>query len=177
MNKNKSVVPGLGLVALGIVFLAGQFIEFDGRFFLSLLGIGFIVWSLLSRTPGLLIPGGILSGIGLGIVLIESTWTSALNSDLEGAFFLLSFAAGWFSIILFSKLFFNVTHWWPAIPGGIMALIGVAVWTDGILLETIGSVGRFWPIILIVIGFSAIWKQFKSDEDSYEKQPESWQIG
>lgn len=170
-EKNKSVVSGLGLVALGIVFLVSQYIEIDGRFFVSLLGLGFIVWSVIGRSSGLLIPGGILSGIGLGIVLTESSFAASLNGDGGGALFMLAFAAGWFSIPVLAKLFFNDYQLWPVIPGGIMALIGIGILTDGILLDVIGSVGQFWPVILIVIGFSAIWKQFKEDDAGYEKQP------
>ena len=168
MKKNNSVVSGLGLVALGFVFLVSQFVEFNGQFFVLLIGLGFIVWSLISRKQGLLIPGGILSGIGAGIAFAETSWATG---DLEGSLFMLSFAAGWFSIILLTKMFFNELQLWPAFPGGIMALIGVAVLTDGVLLDTLGSVGQFWPVILIVIGFSAMWKQFRDDEAGYEKQP------
>ena len=160
-EKNKSVVSGLGLVALGVVFLVSQYIEIDGRFFVSLLGLGFIIWSVIGRSSGLLIPGGILSGIGLGIVLTESSLANSLGGNGEGSLFMLAFAAGWFSIPVLAKLFFNDFHWWPVIPGSIMALIGIGILTDGILLNVIGSVGQFWPVILIVIGFSAIWKQFK----------------
>ncbi len=178
MNKNnKSVVSGIGLIALGIVFLVTQYIDFDGRFFVLLLGLGFILWSIVSRSSGLLIPGGILSGIGTGIVLTESALAANLSGDGEGSLFMLGFAAGWFLIPVLAKVFFNDYHLWPVIPGSIMALIGVAVLTDGVLLEMIGSVGQFWPVILIVIGFSAIWKQFKEDEDDYEKQPKEWQAG
>lgn len=179
MNKNKSVFSGLGLIVLGAVFMVSQFVEIDGRFFLPLLGLGFIGWSVLSRTQGLLIPGGILSGIGLGVVLAESAWAVRLEGDLEGSLFLLGFAAGWVSIVVLTKLFFNEFQWWPLIPGGIMALIGVGILTDGVLLETVGSIGKMWPLILIAIGVSSVWKQFKNadDEDDFEKQPEGWQAG
>ncbi|MEM9773416.1 MAG: hypothetical protein AAF902_02465 [Chloroflexota bacterium] len=178
MNKNNSVFSGLGLIGLGVIFLVSQYVEFDGRFFLSLLGLGFIGWALLTRKQGLLIPGGILSGIGLGIVLSESAFAVRFEGDMEGSLFFLGFAAGWASIIVLTKLFFNEFQWWPLIPGGIMALIGIGIMTDGVLLDIIGSVGQWWPVILIVIGLSAIWKQFKNDDDdNYEKQPEGWQAG
>ncbi|MEM8857713.1 MAG: hypothetical protein AAGD96_05300 [Chloroflexota bacterium] len=178
MNKNNAAVSGLGLIALGIVFLVSQFVDFDGRFFLSALGLGFIGWAILGRSKGLLVPGGILSGIGLGVILTESSWVAGFDGDLEGSLFMLGFAAGWLSITVLSTIFFGDVQWWPLIPGGIMALIGVGIMTDGVLLDAIGSIGQMWPLILIVIGVSTIWKQFRKDENAqFEKQPKNWQAG
>ncbi|MEM9775883.1 MAG: hypothetical protein AAF902_15005 [Chloroflexota bacterium] len=181
MNKNNSIVSGVGLVALGAIFMVSQFVEFNGLFFLLLLGLGFIGWSVLGRNKGLMIPGGILFGIGLGTILDETALSATLGGDAGGGLFLIGFAIGWFLITALTKLFFNDFQWWPLIPGGIMAIIGVGLITDGALLTTIGSVGRWWPLILIVIGVSIIWSQFRKDEEaalkdkddlSYEKGPE-----
>ena len=181
MNKNNSVVSGIGLVALGVIFLISQFVEFNGLYFLLLLGLGFIGWSVIGRNKGLMIPGGILFGIGLGTVLNESAFATRLEGDAEGALFLLGFAVGWFLITVLTKLFFNDFQWWPMIPGGIMALIGLGLLTDGALLQTIGSIGRWWPLILIAIGISIVWSQFRKDDAEalkdnddigYEKGPE-----
>ncbi|MEM8859996.1 MAG: hypothetical protein AAGD96_16830 [Chloroflexota bacterium] len=180
MNRNNSVVTGIGLVALGIVFLISQFVNFNGLFFLLLLGLGFIGWGILGRTKGLLIPGGILFGIGLGTVLNETPFAARLEGDAEGALFLIGFAIGWASITVLTKLFFNDFQWWPLIPGGIMAVIGLGLLTDGALLESVGSIGRWWPLILIAIGVSIVWKQFRQDDEQskpdddfgYEKGPE-----
>ena len=104
-----------------------------------------------------------------------------LEGEAEGALFLLGFAVGWVSITILTKLFFGEFQWWPLIPGGIMGLISLGLLTDGALLETIGTVGRWWPLILIAIGISIVWQQFRKedtqafseeDEIGYEKGPE-----
>ena len=175
MNKKNPVNSGIGLVALGVLFLAFQFIDFDGFLVLPALGIGFIAWAFLSRKKGLLIPGGILSGIALGVTLSESALASGLGGNVDDGLFLLGFAAGWFAIAALNLLFFGETQLWPLIPGGLLALIGVGVMTDGVILDMLTHAGRLWPIILIVIGLSIAWKQYQSNADAdfvYEKSPE-----
>ncbi|MFT5196388.1 MAG: hypothetical protein ACI85U_003420 [Candidatus Promineifilaceae bacterium] len=172
--KKKNPLAGFGLIVLGMVFLVSQYVNVDGFLVLPALGIGFIGWSILSRNKGLMIPGGIMSGIALGSILAESTLATRLEGDAGGALFMLSFAAGWFVITILTFLFFNDFQWWPLIPGGIMALIGVGILSDGVLLDVLGQVGRFWPIILIAIGLSIVWKQFAKPDQSdvdYEKSP------
>lgn len=175
MNKKNPVSSGIGLVALGILFLAFQFVDFEGYLVLPALGIGFIAWAILGSKKGLLIPGGILSGIALGVIMSESVLASRLGGDTDGALFMLGFSAGWFVITAFTLLFFNDYQWWPMIPGTIMGLIGVGILTDGVLLDLLGYAGRFWPVILIVIGLSIVLKQFQQEETgefAYEKSPE-----
>ena len=41
-----------------------------------------------------------------------------------------------------------VRHWWPLIPGGIMALIG-AVLLSGRVMD---DVLRWWPLVLVTVG-------------------------
>ena len=79
MNRSNSVVTGIGLVALGLIFLVSQFVEFNGLYFLLLLGLGFIGWAVIGRNKGLIIPGGILFGIGLGTVLNETPFATRLR--------------------------------------------------------------------------------------------------
>ncbi|MFK7802724.1 MAG: hypothetical protein AB8G95_13900 [Anaerolineae bacterium] len=175
MKKKNPVVSGIGLVILGMVFLVSQYVDFDGFLVLPAMGIGFIAWSILSRNKGLMIPGGILSGIALGSILSESVLATRLEGDADGGLFMLGFAAGWFAITILTLVFFGDFQWWPMIPGGIMALIGVGIFTDGVVLDLLGQVGRLWPLILVVIGLSIVWKHFSETEDCevvYEKSPE-----
>ena len=175
MKKKNSVVSGFGLIVLGSVFLLSQYVDFDGYLVLPALGIGFIAWSILGRNKGLMIPGGIMSGIALGSILAESALATRLEGDAAGGLFMLGFAAGWVAITVLTLLFFGDFQWWPLIPGGIMALIGIGIFTDGVLLELLGQIGRFWPVILIAIGLSIIWKRFSEDQQldiPYEKSPE-----
>jgi hypothetical protein len=151
---------GIVLIIIGAIALLGQFLAQFNMTYLILpgLGLGFIAWGILTRKAGLLIPGGILSGIGLGVVLSDSI-SSGAESEMGGAVFLLSFAAGWGLITLLSAIFTDETHWWPLIPGGIMAAIGAALLIGDSALTVLEFVGRTWPILLIAIGVYLIWRQ------------------
>ena len=46
----------------------------------------------------------------------------------------------------------------------------------GVILDILGQAGRLWPVILIVIGLSIVWKRFSESESEecetpYEKSP------
>jgi hypothetical protein len=121
-GRRNNLGVGIGLIAIGSLLVLGNIFEW-GIFLVLLLGLVFIAWGIATRTAGLLIPGGILSGIGTGIALQELL--PIANDDLNGGIFLLSFAAGWFSIVVLSRLFTRDPQWWALIPGGIMSFIGV----------------------------------------------------
>jgi len=121
-GRRNNLGVGIGLIAIGTLLVLGNIFEL-GIFLVLLLGLVFIAWGITTRTAGLLIPGGILSGIGTGIALAQLL--PITNNDLSGGIFLLSFALGWFSIVVLSRLFTREPQWWALIPGGIMAGIGM----------------------------------------------------
>ncbi|MCX8095726.1 MAG: hypothetical protein N3D74_06030, partial [Caldisericia bacterium] len=70
----------LGKLFLGsILLLAGTFMilanifkfSIFGILFLPSLGLLFIIWSIISKEKELLIPGGIIEGVGLGVLFID----------------------------------------------------------------------------------------------------------
>ena len=146
-------IAGIALIAIGVLVLVAQFSKSEllGLLFLPGLGLIFLLWGSAVRSVGLLIPGGVLSGIGLGAYLMEGP-LSYLEDEAEGAVFLLSFAFGWALITLLSALVCREVHWWPLIPGGIMALIGSALLVGGPALTALEWTGKVWPLILIGLG-------------------------
>jgi hypothetical protein len=57
-------------------------------------------------------------------------------------------------------LLVNILHrdqWWALIPGGIMAVIGVALFLDGVM-----SGGVFWSTALILLGIYFIYRAFRA---------------
>ena len=153
MNKKRDdLAGGLILISIGLIALLSQFEIFSGfgdyaTYFVAGLGGLFLLWGILTRQAGLLIPGGILSGIGWGIVL-----TSELGGDAEGGIFMLSFAAGWALITLLTAVFTAKPHYWALIPGGIMALIGGSLLFGGALMTVLEWIAKGWPLILILLG-------------------------
>jgi hypothetical protein len=158
-QKNNSWIGGLILIGIGALALVGQlapnfFGEELGIYFVLALGLLFLVWGIAARNIGPLIPGGILSGIGLGIILVESVNLPEGMDD--GGLFMLAFALGWGLITLLSAVVTAKTQWWPLIPGGIMALIGLAVLFGGAFMQMLQWMGFLWPVILIVLGLALI---------------------
>lgn len=151
-NRNRWLA-GAALIGIGLLLLVAQLVEGEllGRVFLLLLGGIFILWGILSRQIGLLIPGGILSGLGLGVWLITGPFHSLEEAD-QGGVFLLAFALGWGLISLLSLLFTERVCWWPLIPGGILALIGGGLLWGEVGRQVLEWVGKLWPVALIAVG-------------------------
>jgi hypothetical protein len=143
------------LIVLGVFFLLAQLLEF-GWLILPALSAGFLLAGVLRREAGWLIPGGILAGISLGIFLIEGPLPIVADEQARGGVFMMSFAVGWFSIAILSKLFTDETQWWPLIPGGIMALIGGAVLAGELGQQALDMLGYVWPVGLIAAGLYII---------------------
>jgi hypothetical protein len=147
---------GIFLIGLGLLIFLGQFLpeKWMGVAILPVLGAGFLLWGLLARNAGLLVPGGILSGIALGTYLITGPYADATD-EFHGGVFLLAFAAGW-ALITVLSFFVGCRQWWPLIPGGILALIGAALLGGGVWLTVLELAGKAWPLALIVIGITLL---------------------
>ena len=159
-SKNH-VVGGIALIVLGVIALVAQFVDLGEMFGLLIvpaLGVIFLLWGILTRQSGLLIPGGILSGIGAGILLTAGPFDD-VSGDASGGIFLLSFAAGWFLIPVLSTIFTGDNHWWALIPGGIMAVIGGALLFGGMAIAVLEFLGQIWPVFLILGGLYLILRR------------------
>ena len=146
MNANRrQIIPGLILIALGIVFLLTQYFEFGPGLFLILLGLMFLIPYGFKHTYGLLIPGCILAGIGVGLAFERALTRPAVTVSIGLG---LAFVA----IFLVHLIVVGSSHWWPLIPGGILVLGGVAELAPQgqALLE------KGWPLLLIAIGLAIL---------------------
>ena len=159
--RRQRTVTGVALVGIGLLALGGHLLPLGaaGVLFLPALGLIFLAWGIVARTIGLLIPGGILSGIGLGAFLIEQP-LAHLDGEARGGVFLLAFAAGWALIALLATRVDRRAHWWPLIPGGIMAAIGLATVAGGAAVQALAAIGGAWPIGLIAVGlYLVLWRK------------------
>jgi len=152
-KKNLHGNPGLGggiaLILIGAGLLLNQWLDI-GSYLVLLIGAGLLVWGAISRRSGLIIPGGVLSGIGLGILVTEGPW--ALPAANPNGLFLICFALGWFLITLMTGLFTDCTLRWPVIPGGIMAIVGAAALWRGDPRFWQDYLGWMVSILLILLG-------------------------
>ena len=157
-NSNR-LFGGLFLIGLGLLVLAAQFIQAQwmGLLILPLLSAGFLLWGLFARNSGLLVPGGILGGIGLGTYLTSGPFAEA-GEQTQGGVFMLAFAAGWALVVLLSFVI-NRAQWWPLIPGGIMAVVGVALLAGGAGVMVLEWLGKLWPLVLVIIGAAMLLRR------------------
>ena len=156
-NRREAVVGGTLLIAIGALVLLAQNIKSEdlGLLFLPALGGLFFIAGIVGQQAGFIIPGGILTGIGLGAIFTQ-TPSMAPTETAQGGVFFIGFALGWYLIPMLSKLFTRETHWWALIPGTIMALIGGALLLGGAALNVLEFVGRWWPLVLMALGLTII---------------------
>lgn len=153
-------VGGVILILVGGLALLSQFVNFDERIVLVSLSAIFLAWGVLTRKTGLVIPGGILSGVTLGSYLVEGPFAH-MDEPKQGGLFLLGFAAGWFLITLVS-FYTNANHrpsLWPLIPGGIIGMVGGLMVAGGQAMKVLELLGQGWPVILIAVGLYMIFRR------------------
>lgn len=147
------VILGVMLIAIGLLVFLSQIIDLPRIEWLVLPGLAliFLVFGLITREIGLLIPGGILAGIALGVYLITGPYAGQIEEN-QGGVFLLAFSAGWALISLLSVLSKQGFQWWPLIPGAIIGLVGLAIMRGGAAMQLLEMLGYAWPLILVAIG-------------------------
>ena len=138
------LVAGLVIAGIGLFFLAGQLEPDIGRFVTMIIGLALLAVFVVTRQYGFLVPGSILTGVGIGIVL-----DSAASGEAESGVMMLALAGGFLGIWVIGSIYrLPQNHWWPLIPGGILTLIGLVQLTR---TDVAGAL-RLWPVVLIVLG-------------------------
>lgn len=145
------LAAGAILIVIGLILLASQLVEGLADHVWTLLIGGLFVTGYFYRWAyGLLIPGCILLGIGLG----NLGQGSILQS---GDFDSIALGLGFLAIFVIDTLYRGRSHWWPLIPGGVLVVSGLA---EGIeAFEDLLTVG--WPGILILIGLIILAGTFR----------------
>jgi hypothetical protein len=149
---------GLALIALGLLALIGysEHSSTVSLLFLPAFGAIFLVWGMADRNPGLLVPGGVMTGVGLGPALLAGPLAALSGTHAGDAVFPLSLALGFGCITLLSARFTAFTHWWALIPGSILAAIGLATLVQGAPAEINELVAAAWPLGLIGLGLAVL---------------------
>ena len=144
-GRDGSWVGGLVLITIGLAFLVGQLLPNAGRFVPLLIGLSFLAVFLVTRNYGFLVPGGIVTGVGAGVVLAVED-----QGRVGGGLFLVSLGIGFIGIYVVGALFrLHENHPWPLVPGGILATLGVITLAG----TRYGDISRYaWPIVLIGLG-------------------------
>lgn len=156
-SPNREWIGGAVLILLGLFFLVARFVPTIVPYIVLLVGLGLLGLFAVTRAYGVLIPAGIVTGVGTGIVLAART-----SGQASGAVFMLSLGAGFLAVWVLGVLFrVRENHWWPLIPGGILTLIGVALAGSGTAQALLELLGNWWPLILIVVGGWLVIRQLQ----------------
>jgi hypothetical protein len=125
-----------------------------GGIVVLLIGLGLLGAFASTRHYGYLIPAGILTGLGVGIVLQQAL---DLSGEPSGGVIVLGLGLGFVSIWVIGQLV-NVQRalWWPLVPGGILTAVGAALLIGGDAVRILD----WWGLILVAIGLFVLWRAF-----------------
>jgi hypothetical protein len=139
--RTPELIAGLVLIVIGLGLLAGIAVPGIERYVVLGVGVAILVIFLVTRAPGALIAGGIVSGVGVGIAL-----SSVEPGRVGGALFLVSLGGGFLFVWLVGWILrLQETRIWPLVPGATLVLVGAT---------TLPGWGL--PSALIVIGILVI---------------------
>ena len=157
--RNRAIA-GVALILIGALVLFAQVGQSEQLALLipAALGVIFLAWGLITRTFGLVIPGSILLGVGLGTYLITGPY-STVEGEAQGGLFMVAFAAGWLLMCLLSPLTTSGFQWWPLIPGAIIGAIGAALLSGGFGMQILQIIGYGWPLVLVGVGVYLLIKR------------------
>jgi hypothetical protein len=145
---DRNWVAGAVLIIVGLVFLAGRLAPGIEPFIPLGIGLLLLAVFLVSRSSAALVPGGIVSGVGAGILLSE-----AYPEPLGGALFLISLGVG-FALVAFLAVLMAIPerHTWALIPGGILIAIGALTSVGERGRDIFDLIGTWWPVALVALG-------------------------
>jgi hypothetical protein len=138
-------LPGVLLVVVGVTLFAVQLLDLDADVIVLVIGLVFALAFAATRRYALLIPAGILTGLGSGIVLEDV--------GVRGEPVVLGLGLGFLAIYAADVLSSGARapgRWWPLIPGAILTIIAGAESTFG--AEGARVIQQAWPVVLIVAG-------------------------
>ena len=169
------IITGVVVIALGLVLLVSTLTDSQlvGQLIVLLLGVIFLAWGVLVRHPGPLIPGCILSGLGVGIVLSQWLFAGA-SGQAQGGIITLCLGLGFLLIMPVQQVVTRQTaHWWPLIPGGILSVTGFGLLLGDAGLTMLTWIGRLWPLALVGVGGALLYQALRSQRAAADNRPVS----
>jgi hypothetical protein len=167
MKRKTSIVGGIILILLGLLFLASEILPdyfqfWDWPFIIIGLGVVFFIWAIISGNGGLAVPGAILSGIG-GIFYYQN-----MSGDWASWSFIWALIPGFVGIgVIISGIIDR--NYKEAFSGGLTLIIISAIlfFAFGSFLGLESNLSQYWPVLLIALGlislvralFSSKWKR------------------
>jgi hypothetical protein len=143
------------LIVIGVVGLGAQLFDLTadiGGLVVAIIGVAFLVAFAFTRQYGYLVPGGIMTGLGAGIIASQSL---TLADEQTGGTIVLGLGLGFLSIwVIGAIVHVDRHHWWPIIPGGILAVVGAVLLIGGQAVNLLD----YWGVGIIAIGLIVLWR-------------------
>ncbi len=145
-TAQRQSLAGTALIGIGLVLLAVELFQPTDADWIVLGSISILLFAFYAgtRQDGFLVPGAILGGLAIGVGLED------LGYSMNGGAVVLGLGAGFIAIYVIDTLFGAHPHWWPLIPGGILAVVGGSQAIGG--TAAADAVARWWPAVLIMVG-------------------------
>jgi len=154
-SRTRKMTAGAALIAMGLALYVLQRVEGlnAGAIFFVMGGL-FLAGYLYRQEYGLLIPAGILLGLGAGKVFEDSLFAFGEPT-------LLGLGCGFISIYFIALLYERRSKWWPLIPGAVLLMLGFPE-TQGVVEWLFMN----WPLVLVIIGFLIFISAFGRQRNS-----------
>jgi hypothetical protein len=150
-GRSRSVAAA-ALIGIGLTILVEQVVHIEnpGPFLLAFGGaLGFAYLNQPHRTSNLIVPAGVLSGVGIGTLLSSNELTPGY---VHAAVLFGGLAFGFGAIYFLGDQVRHRWAMWPAIGFGILAwfnFVTQAPW----LKDTFGAIFHLtWPLLLVAAG-------------------------
>ncbi len=162
-NSNRTITYTLGaiFISVGVLVLLGQYFNnlWSLLAILPAAGLVLLIKGIMGRQMGFTIPGALVAGGGVGVVLAVGVLNTLPVLPRLGYAFL-GFAAGWALIALAGKLFYSQIYWWAFLAGAPFASLGACFafsplrWVDFVLYPVlgIGLVFLAWGVARRLLG-------------------------
>jgi hypothetical protein len=161
---NPAIFGGILLIVAGALALVSNWIDI-GNTFVLFIGLAMLVLGCVTHNAGWIIPGGIVSGVGLGVFISEMPFMADSQFSVDGgSVFLISMAVGFGLVSLCARLFTAQKHDWALIPAGILAFIGALIALDSPLLQTLEFTRYIVPAGLVLVGIILIFSVTKKQQ-------------
>jgi len=157
MNKleKQRLAAGLVLIVLGVLFYVLERSRgVDSAALILLIGSGLLAAYFYRREYRLLVPAGILLGLGLGALVGETRFAFGRTT-------LWGLGVGFVAIYVVALLYERKSAWWPLIPGGVLILLGLPI--SGRILS---AIFRSWPLVLVLAGVLILLGGFRGGKRS-----------
>ena len=161
MKKHSSIVGGIILILVGLFFLGVQFFPSLLSFFdfalywpLILVGMGglFLI-AALAGTPPLVVPGSIISGLGLMMF-----WQNA-TGNWDSWAYSWALIPGFVGVGLLLLSMLDRSSGVSSREGRKLIMISLIMFVIGfIFFNGLSLLGNFWPVLLILGGFVLLWR-------------------